>query len=265
MGNIDIKPVRKKAKIGNSTRTVSLYEEADLRKFNPLTLGLGHIGVNSRTIDSIAVVFDLTGFTEFCSREDSHLKMPVFLKGFLKWLFERITSSIVMQRIPEGVRTYTYLPFFAKFMGDGVLFLWDTEDMNDTRICNVVIQMDGISAEYEHSFLPQIKERVTSVPKSLKCAVARGHVCSVGSREDYVGQCINLASRLQKESGLRFCCWKIGIDMEKGMRKAAREWYTSKILEIRGISREELVIIGKEDFEGALEEVKERFRDVEVR
>lgn len=262
MGTIDIKPVRKKVKLRSKTKVMPLYEEADLRKFNSARLGLGNIGANSRQIDAIAVVLDLSGFTEFCSRADSHLRMPVFLKEFLKWLFERIRSDIVIRRLEEGVRTYTYLPFFAKFMGDGVLFLWDTANMNDDRICNVVIQMDNISSEYGYGFVPQIRKRVTNIPERLRCGVARGQVCSVGNGQDYVGQCINLASRLQKYSGLRFCCWSIGIDMEKGMVKSTVEMYTTKIVEIRGIGGEELVIIRKSEFERLSEEDKGSFKHV---
>jgi len=264
MGTIGIKPVRKKVQIKSRTRVLPLYGQADLKKFNPARLGLGNIGANSRQIDAIAVVFDLSGFTEFCSRADSHLRMPVFLKEFLEWLFERIRSGIVIQRFEEGVRTYTYLPFFAKFMGDGVLFLWDTKNMNEDRICNVVIQMDNISKEYGIDFVPQIRKRVTYVPEMLRCGVARGQVCSVGmgKGQDYVGQCINLASRLQKYSGLRFCCWGIGIDMEGGMLKSTVEKYTIKIVEIRGIGREELVIMRKDEFEELSEEDKGSFRDV---
>ena len=222
---------------------------------------MGYIGVNSKQIDSIAVVFDLSGFTRFCSRADAHLRMPVFLKEFLKWLFEKIRSSIVMQIFEEGIRPYTHLPYFAKFMGDGVLFLWNTEDMDNDSICNAVIQMDNISCEYEDFFMKRMRKSIANIPERLRCAVARGQVCSVGNGQDYVGQCINLASRLQKDSGLRFCCWNEGIYIKEGMLKSSRELYTRKIMGIRGIGREEIVIIRHEDFEELSDEEKESFRE----
>jgi len=262
MGIIDIKPERKSVKIKGKSRVLSLYKEDDLKKFSPAALGVGNIGARSRQTDVIAVVFDLTGFTRFCDRADTHLVMPKFLKEFLKWLFGIIKSILEVKRFEEGVRLYSKLPFFAKFTGDGVLFLWDKEDMDMDMICNIVIGGDLISERYKSDFVPKIGRHLTGVPEILKCGVALGQVCSVGNRKDYVGPCINLASKLQKQSNIRFCCSSTGIDLERGMTKSAKRHYTTKIVQIWGIGRPEIVIIRKKDFKELLEKEKRAFKEV---
>ena len=262
MGTIDIKPAKKKVKVKGKIRTLELYNEANLEKFRPsLLLGLGNIGARSRQIHVIAIVFDLAGFTRFCSQADPHLSIPMFLKEFLKWLFESIKSGLEVERFEQGVRLYSDLPFFAKFTGDGVLFLWDTKDMDIVKICNIVAMMGFISDRYRDDFAPSMKKHLTNMPESIRCGVARGLVCSVGNGKDYVGPCINLATRLQKLSNLGSCCSKKGIDMDRGMTKAVAGIHTVKIVKIRGIVGDELVIVRKKEFRELSEEDKAIFKD----
>lgn len=262
MGSINIesglKEVRKKGKI----KVVDLYSKAKLKKFNPLVLGLGNIGTRSRHIDVIAAVFDLSGFTKFCSQVDPHLSMPLFLDMFLNWLFDEIKAQFEEERHREGVRLYTDLPFFAKFNGDGVLFLWNTEKMNMDKICNVAVLFRNICSKYGSFFLPKVKRHLPYVPTSLRCGLARGQVCSVGNGEDYVGACINIASRLQKLSNIGFCFSKRGIDFEKGMIQETAKNYMVKRVSIRGIGRDELVVVRKPEFERLSKRDKAIFKDV---
>ena len=108
-------------------------------------MALGDIGQASRRIDVIAVVFDLSGFTDCCNHVDAHLSMPIFLKEFLSWLFKCIVSELEQKRFREGILLYTHLPFFAKFTGDGVLFLWNTENM-DIKKYAMLWSWEGIYA-----------------------------------------------------------------------------------------------------------------------
>ena len=125
MGSINIEPERKEVKKKGRTVVCSLYRRAKLRKFSPAVLRLGDISTRSRQIDVIAAVFDLSGFTTFCSQVDPYLSMPLFLDRFLNWLFEEIKSQSEQERFKQGIVLHTPLPFFAKFTGDGVLFLWN--------------------------------------------------------------------------------------------------------------------------------------------
>lgn len=262
MGTINIKSERKKVHKKGRIRVLDLHRRAELKKFSPAVLRLGDIGARSRQIDVIAAVFDLSGFTNFCGQVDPHLSMPRFLKEFLSWLFESIKSEFENERFREGILLYSDLPFFAKFMGDGVLFLWNAEDMDMVMICNILIIVRNITSRYGSVFIPEIKKHLSHVPKSLRCGVARGLACSVGNGEDYVGPCINIASRLQKLSELGFCCSKRGIDLEDGMPKEIGERFMVKSVPIRGIGEGELVIVRKADFERLRKRDKAVFKDV---
>jgi len=262
MGTIKIKYEAQKVKLGGKSQVCNLYQAAELKKFSPAVLGLGNIGARSRQIGVIAAVFDLSGFTNFCSQVDPHLSLPRFLKEFLDWLFESIKSEFEDKRFSQGILLYADLPIFAKFMGDGILLLWKTENIGMVEICNVVIALRDICDEYSSAFVPKIKKHLSNVPSSLRCGVARGQVCSVGNGEDYVGPCINIASRLQKLSNLGFCFSKRGIDYEDGMTKENAQDYIVKSASIRGVGRAELVVVPKYEFGKLLKRDKALFKNV---
>lgn len=249
MGTINIKSEIKEVKEKGKIKSVRLYRRAELRKFSPVALGLGDIRAAGKQIDVIAAVFDLSGFTSFCSQSDADLDMGTFLNEFLDWLFANIRSQLEVKRFKPGISLSTLLPFFAKFTGDGVLFLWNTENMNMVMICNVLITLRNICNRYSNNLVPEMKKNISHIPKSLRGGVARGKVCSVGDGRDYVGACINIASRLQKSGNIGFCFLKKGIDFKRGMVRETADKYVVKRMAIRGIGRDELVVVRKPDFE----------------
>jgi hypothetical protein len=86
----------------------------------------------------LAAIFDLEGFTHFCSQRDPQLAVPKFLDFFLKWLFKKLKETYLEEELPEGYKIYLEPPFFSKFLGDGVLFLWNTETKSELEINNIV-------------------------------------------------------------------------------------------------------------------------------
>lgn len=218
--------------------------------FNPDVLGLGDISRRSSQTEALAAIFDLAGFTTFCSQVDPHLAVPEYLSQFLDWLFSELRASFVKESSESGVELWSGLPFLAKYLGDGVLFLWDTRDMGGAEICNVVTSLWEICANYRLGFYPQISKITTHPPQVLRCGVARGTVFSVGNGEDFVGPCINIAARLQKLSLLSFCFSRRGFDIEKNMPPETAAKYLLKSVALRGIGQGELVWVRKEEFEG---------------
>ena len=54
-----------------------------------------------------------------------------------------------------------WLSIFAKFLGDGVLFIWDTQKMDTTsEIGNVIITMNDICSDYVNGFIPLINSNL---------------------------------------------------------------------------------------------------------
>ena len=150
-------------------------------------------------------------------------------------------------------------PFYSKFLGDGILFLWDTKDMNLKEIGNVILALKEICRSYVTEFYVNLSENYSYPPNALRCGIARGVVYNVGDGNDYVGPCINVASRLQKIGGLSFCFSKRGIDMKKCLEE---EWHGDLIIKrtnIRGIGSEELICCFKEEFDSLSKENKQLF------
>ncbi len=183
--------------------------------FDSEILGLGDIGTSSKSVRSLAVIFDLEGFTNFCKQIDPNLVVPEFLNLFLDWIFDSIKKLTIEEKVDGGYAIYSNLPFFSKFMGDGILFIWETEEMDEVSICNVIVMLNSICNKYKSAFLPSISDKITSPPSKLRCGIARGTVYSVGNGQDFVGPCINVAARLQKLSNLSFALREKALIIKK--------------------------------------------------
>lgn len=261
MAKFIFKTKPKLVKVNGKTKKIWVLENKEFDAFNPAILGLGDISLRSTQVEALAAIFDLSGFTNFCSKVDPHLSVPEYLSRFLDWLFEEIKKEFVEESYEEGKKLYAELPFLAKFLGDGALFLWDTENMHDVAICNVVAILRLICHRYIEEFYPEIRKTVVEPPDALRCGIARGRVFSVGNGEDYVGPCINIASRLQKLSYLRFCVSRRGFDIEKDMDEKLAAKYVLKSVSMRGIGENELVWVRKEEFDSLPEEEKALFKE----
>lgn len=260
MGKIILKGKPATRVIEGERKDIILLDNRKFEKFTPHILRLGDICLPSKEVEALAAIFDLSGFTDFCSKVDPHLSVPVYLSRFLDWLFDAIRTEFTAKGYRKSKALWCELPFLAKFLGDGVLFLWDTSNMTETRICNIVVSLLCICREYKNTFYREIKTVVGSPPKVLRCGIARGKVFSVGNGEDYVGSCINIASRLQKLSDLTFCFSQRGFDIEQDMEEVNRRNFVEKRVTIRGIG-EELVWVLKKEFEKLLQEERKMFRN----
>ena len=228
-------------------KSVELLSKAAMDRFDESLLGLGVISQPSKAIDSIAAVFDLEGFTNFCKQIEPHLPVPLFLSTFLKWLMDEIKGEMIRKNHPKGSSLWSPLPYFVKFMGDGLLVLWDSTSMSDAQRRNVIAACKNIRRKYSTKFVPTISDKVVDIPHRLRCGLARGTVYSVGDGNDYVGSCINMAARLQKLPGLSFAFNRRGIDLA-----TENAFYKNDVLikriAIRGIGENELIGVLKIEF-----------------
>jgi class 3 adenylate cyclase len=251
-----------KAADSEGKRFTALKQSA-LDRFSPAVLGLGDIGRHSTPVEAICAVFDLEGFTDFCRQVDPHLAVPTFMKSFLEWLFQRIREDSIYEPTDGGAIMYTRLPMFAKFMGDGALFLWDASDIGDETagIINVATRTAATCDAYNDEFLPRIRRRVSYPPTALRCGVARGRVYSIGNGDDFVGPCINIAARLQKIApGITHCFSQRGFDLDLAPERTRAKLLLKRIA-IRGIGTDELVYIRTSEFEVLVDSAKELFAE----
>ena len=232
-------------------------------RFNPSLLGLGSLSSEAVSTDSVAAMFDLEGFTTFCKQIEPHLSVPVFLNAFLEWLMEQIKSEMKYQEFPEGVALWGPLPFFIKFMGDGLLVLWDVSRSDDNARRNIIVTAREICLRYSQEFFPHIEAIVSEPPPVLRCGLARGTVFSVGNRSDFVGSCINMAARLQKLPGATFAFNRRGINIDDPEAASFfRDEIVVKRTAVRGIGEKELVCIPKFEFSNMSEADRATYHDV---
>ena len=249
--------------------------DEDLNRFNVDLLNIGDLRAPSKTIEVLSVSFDLEGFTTFTKQVDPHLTIPNFISDFFNWLFNNIKYSMRDQE-QENI-LWAELPFFSKFMGDGVLFLWkidldkiaqvDKHLSSDQLqklllefLSNVITSMFDICRGYQH-FLKSVKTNYVEPPSKLRCGIARGSVFPIGSGLDFVGPCINISTRLQKMSDLSFAFSARGVDLNV-FHPSYHEVFVKKQVAIRGIGYNELIYISREEFDKLPGDLKRNFSDI---
>ena len=242
-------------------KKISIVDKKLFDSFNEDILGLGNIESSSQQINALSVIFDLEGFTDFCKQIDPQLAVPEYLSKFLKWIFIEIKKETSNKEYPEGIDTWSDLPFLSKYLGDGLLFLWDTKTMDPQNILNVIISMYEICQDYKNNFLPSISKSIVSPPTNLRCGIARGAIYSVGNGSDFVGPCINMSARLQSLHSLSFCFSRRGLNPED-MSELYSELFTTKKTDIRGIGTDELVCVVKSEFDKLNSTDKSKFKHI---
>jgi len=243
-------------------KSASILKKGTFDQFTPALLGLGDIASEANSIDAIAAVFDLEGFTRFCGQIEPQLSVPRFLSEFMNWLMGQLKEESVHKRHELGVLLYSPLPFFVKFMGDGLLVLWDASQMADARKRIVMMNCRGICLNYKSTFYQRISKSVVDPPPVLRCGLARGTVYSVGNGTDFVGSCINMAARLQKIPGVTFAMNIRGITLDVSDDSHYRKYYVIKRVSIRGIGDNELVAFWKDEIDVMKARDKRRIRDL---
>lgn len=251
--------ITKTKSITKDGEEVNIITNETFDSFSENILNLGNIESKSNLTNGLSVMFDLEGFTNFCKQIDPQLAVPEYLSQFLKWIFKRVKEELIETKIEEGYEFYAPFPFLSKFLGDGILFLWDTADMDDNEITNIVVSMLNICREYTTKFYPEISNNIADTPRKLRCGIARGAIYSVGNGEDFVGPCINMSARLQKLSSLGFCFSRRGINPTNMTQKFADQFISKKV-NIRGIGENEIVCILKSEFENLTSEEKKLFK-----
>ncbi|HYF19243.1 MAG TPA: hypothetical protein VEA40_15350 [Ramlibacter sp.] len=89
------------SRVRGGTEVLFRREAAD--RFDTHLLGLGDINTQARTIEAIAAVFDLQGFTNFCKQIEPQLSVPFFLNEFPHWMFEQIRDQMTRSEHQKGL------------------------------------------------------------------------------------------------------------------------------------------------------------------
>jgi class 3 adenylate cyclase len=217
-------------------------------KFGADIIGLSDLAKQKKTLEGLAVILDLEGFTAFCDQRDPQHEVPRFLDRFLRWLFQRIREELLDTEDGEDVVLWSHLPIFGKFLGDGVLLIWDVTHVSLESRRNIVQAFDIICSDYGDVFLEKNAKIFTRPPLMLRCGIAQGQVTSIADGNDYVGMCINVASRLQKLADDAF---SFGFTMKGLEEEEDNNWdrhFTLIQIKIRGLSKPEFVYVFRSEF-----------------
>lgn len=225
----------------------------------PITpLGEAH----SDLVEIVVALFDLEGFTNFFNRAsvDRYQLVPAFINAFLSWLNHCFRESSVL------------MPKYSKFLGDGVLLVWETENQPllkgvlKAEFMNFCWNMArGQGESYEKEFLPELLRKIKPLrtheyPKHLRISLSLGHAVKYGRGKsiEYVSECINVASRIiDYEPELYFIAHSSLVIDEALLGKR----YVQKLLlGVKGIDKQISVYIDERDFKGLPH--KRKFRNV---
>jgi hypothetical protein len=231
-------------------------------KFNPSMLNLGDIETPCQEKEAVAAVFDLSDFTNFCNQADAYLAIPSFLNSFYDWFFNSVIYGLTIED-DNYTHFWAEFPTMVKFLGDGMLVMWHANRMNDEQICRMAATLYNICRAYQRDFYPQIKMSVNKPPAALRCGMSRGKVFSIGNGSDYIGHCINTASRLSNLAPLTFCFPCRGFLIQEYLSPEYIKLFVPKYVSIRGVGDDELIWVVKEEFEYLTEKQKMQFRNVE--
>jgi class 3 adenylate cyclase len=225
-------------------------ETAKLNRFDQSLLGFRCGRRSEENFDALAAIFDLEGFTSFCQQNDPYLVMPGFLDEFLAWVFKSIFEHSVVER-KEGETTLCGpLPFYAKFLGDGVLFLWNISLSNNPSLVigKIVSILRRICEDYKVTFVPSVGQSCNGEPpETLRCGVARGQIFSIAKDEEYIGPCINIAARIQKLKDFSFAFSNKTLDSDSCFGNQ-KEDFTKIRTEIRDVGEKELLYVLTQEF-----------------
>jgi class 3 adenylate cyclase len=219
-----------------------LLPKTELQQFTPDILGLGNIRAVA-TKDCLAAVFDLEGFSTFCNARDPHLFVPKFLEEFLTWITGELRAPDAAAPANEDDAVLRHpLPLYAKFLGDGLLILWDVAGQLDEVVDRISETCRLTTEQYRLAFVPAAMNSLSlQPPVRLRCGVARGNVLSIDGN-DFVGPCINAAARLQSLPGITFAVSSHGLSSL--FRKNPD--YKRVTANLRGIGKEMVYVLKAE-------------------
>lgn len=129
----------------------------------------------------LALVIDLRGFSAFC--EKPNIESP-YTCGLLTGFYNMIRGSLIK-----------FPPDMMKFLGDGVLAIWETTREDRDIALNVALD----AVQYLPSRWKEVLRSphfIHGAPEGLGCGLSFGLASKISVGNDYLGRPINIASRL---------------------------------------------------------------------
>lgn len=218
-----------------------------LKKFKPTASVPEH---------GVAMMFDLEGFSKFFAQPDVHLYVPKYINHIIEaisvmihggkheWLVDENDKKSEFEPLPN--------PIHWKFLGDGLLVLWRYNDFNKEQLGYLMNRCWNLMINFEefNSFTSE-DVPVMDIPQKIRFGISAGTIYKLTyestKSDEYIGYCINLASRLQSY------CRELGYIVSGRLHPSNKDIQNHKYLKvvaknIKGFPNE-IVIVDKESFE----------------
>ena len=129
----------------------------------------------------LALVIDIRGFSTFC--ENPNIESP-YTCGLMSAFYDMVTGSL--KRFP---------PDMTKFLGDGVLAIWQT-DPRDREIAINTALTAALDLTNKWKIVQDNPHFTHGAPESVGAGICFGLASHLEICNDYIGRPINIASRL---------------------------------------------------------------------
>ena len=155
---------------------------------------------------ALVLVCDLEGFSKFFNLPDVQSYIPLYLNEVFKCLSITIQGGTAYWMEDKKDFTPLLQAAHVKFLGDGALYVWLPPEGEVSFDQNLLIKLMN-RLWFMKSYFFKINERASEVvpipglPQKIRFGLAMGNIFELqhanGRSNEYVGMCVNLASRLQ--------------------------------------------------------------------
>lgn len=209
----------------------------------------------SRPKNAVALIYDLEGFSRFFNQPDVQEYVPQFINIVSASIASIINGGDTFW-CPSGVQDGALLqPVHEKFLGDGGLYIFTPAKgeltFPDEFLMHLCNRLWNLKSNFDAVISACADEvPVFELPRRIRFGLARGTVYELmkeTGETEYIGFCINLASRLQSY------CNALGFISSARMNLpdsvlAEHDFMKVVATKLRGFSKE-IVIVDKDEFE----------------
>jgi class 3 adenylate cyclase len=220
----------------------------------------------------LALIFDISGFTNFFNKPDIHFYMTDYINSVIDCVETVIWggTDIWSGDTPEEAPPLIIKPIMRKFLGDGMLYVWEDDESKTLSNSNfkffLINSLWNLQLNFKkinkgiNEYIP-----IANLPKNIKIGMAQGSIFKLIENDgsvDCIGPCINLASRLVKY------CPEINFvasaRMNLNKKELAKYGYFKIIAKELKSFEDEIIIVDKKDYDKVNEVDRERlFEELE--
>lgn len=221
----------------------------------------------SRARDGIAMIYDIAGFSAFFNQPDVHKYMPKYLNHVANCIDVCVFGGDAYWMLkPEAkkMEPLQLLPDHRKFLGDGALYIWappKSEQLTSAFIVYLANRLWNVQRSFKLINAACADEiPFFELPSGIRFGLARGTVFELSltdsHEKEYIGICVNLASRLDKYcAGLNFIA-SARLDIPK--TEIEKHGYCKTVAtNIKGFPKE-VVVVDKNEYKQLDESLKKQ-------